>query len=284
MSQSEDVSWNVVCAIPARYASQRLPGKPLREIAGKTMIEHVYRRAQEADGVDHVVVLTDDERILDAVEAFGGSCEMTPVDCPSGTDRIAYAARSWNCDVVINLQGDEPLIDPREITELAQHMTSNKEDAMATLATQVDPAELDDPNRVKVVFGKDGQALYFSRAGIPFQRDNSETRAVAVWRHVGIYAYRRETLLRLTELEPSPLEQSEALEQLRALENGIPIRILTAREAPIGVDTESDLSHVESILLESGGDRYSQELNADPSRSRAFSSGRSALEPVGANS
>ena len=236
----------VVGAIPARYASSRLPGKPLREIAGKPMIEHVYRRALEAGHLDGVVVLTDDERIGAAVDAFGGRWEMTPVDCASGTDRIAHAARRWDATAVVNIQGDEPLIDPGAIDAVAGHLKENPEDPMVTLAAPARDGALDDPHTVKVVLDQEGYALYFSRAAIPFPR---QPGVAPVWQHLGIYGYRTDTLLHLAELPPTSLELSESLEQLRALENGIRIRVLEVGRAEPGVDTEADLARVETLLL-----------------------------------
>jgi len=234
----------ILGAIPARYDSVRLPGKPLREIAGKTLIEHVYRRARAATTLDDVVVLTDDERISEAVEGFGGAVQMTPKDCVSGTDRIAFAARDWEADAIVNIQGDEPLIEPQAIDLLAQHLRAG-DDAMATLAAPASPKDLADTNVVKVVTDLTGRALYFSRAAIPFCRDGGEPAAL---RHIGIYGYSRQTLIRLAELEPSPLERQESLEQLRALENGIAIRVLQVRRAWQGVDTIEDLQRIESLL------------------------------------
>lgn len=215
------------------------------------MIEHVYRRASEASGLDAVVVLTDHEEIRRTVEGFGGHCEMTPTDRKSGTDRIAWAAREWRADAVINVQGDEPLLDPAAITELASHLRAHPGEDMATLAAEVDEDALRDPNQVKVVCGGDGYALYFSRAGIPFRRlsaDEGES-AAPVRLHVGVYGYRRSVLLRLAALEQTPLERSEGLEQLRALENGIRIRVLPIDEAPLGVDTPGDLAVAERRML-----------------------------------
>ena len=210
------------------------------------MIEHVYRRASEASGLDAVVVLTDHEDIRRTVEDFGGTCEMTPADCRSGTDRIAWAARNWRADAVINVQGDEPLLDPSAITHLAEHLRAHAGEAMVTLAAEVDEDALRDPNQVKVVCGGDGYALYFSRAGIPYRRQPLDDEAVApVLLHVGVYGYRRNVLLRLADLKASPLERSEKLEQLRALENGIRIRVLPVDEAPLGVDTPMDLALAE---------------------------------------
>jgi 3-deoxy-manno-octulosonate cytidylyltransferase (CMP-KDO synthetase) len=237
-----------VGAIPARYGSTRLPGKPLLPIAGRPMIEHVYTRVARARGLARVVVLTDDERIARAVEAFGGEWEMTPADCASGTDRIAWAVRGWEASAVINIQGDEPLIDPEEISRIAEHLAANPQDPVVTLATAATAEEMANPNAVKVVLARDGAALYFSRSAVPYPR--SEGGFIPL-KHLGIYGYQRDALLRLAALEPTPLERSESLEQLRALENGIPIRVLTVARGSFGVDTAADLERVEKILMES---------------------------------
>ncbi|PYQ57945.1 MAG: 3-deoxy-manno-octulosonate cytidylyltransferase [Acidobacteria bacterium] len=237
----------MVGAIPARYGSTRLPGKPLLPIAGRPMIEHVYTRVARARGLSRVVVLTDDERIARAVEGFGGEVEMTPADCASGTDRIAWAARRWDAAAIINIQGDEPLIDPEEISRIAGHLAAHPEDPVVTLATPAAPEEMGNPNAVKVVLAQDGAALYFSRAPIPYPRQEG---GFAPLKHLGIYGYQREALLRLAALPPSPLERSESLEQLRALENGMGIRVLIVDRASIGVDTAEDLERVERILTE----------------------------------
>jgi 3-deoxy-manno-octulosonate cytidylyltransferase (CMP-KDO synthetase) len=235
----------VVCAIPARFASTRLPGKALRTLAGRPMIEHVARRASQARGVDRVVVLTDDERIRDAVLAFGGECEMTPAECPSGTDRIAWAARGWDAAAVINVQGDEPMLDPAHVERLASLLRADPAVEMVTLAAAAEPGDLDDPAKVKVVLDLAGRALYFSRSRIPrSQRDDP----APTLRHVGIYGYRRDVLLRLADLAPTPLERIEALEQLRALEHGIPIRVLVVEHTGFGVDTEADLARAERLM------------------------------------
>ncbi|HEX4964666.1 MAG TPA: 3-deoxy-manno-octulosonate cytidylyltransferase [Thermoanaerobaculia bacterium] len=239
----------MVGAIPARYGSTRLPGKPLLPIAGRPMIEHVYSRVARARGLDRVVVLTDDERIAQAVEAFGGEHEMTPSDCASGTDRIAWAARRWGARAVINVQGDEPLIDPAVVSLVAEHLAAMPEDPVVTLATPASPEEMENPNAVKVVLTQNGSALYFSRAPIPFPRNGG---GFAPLKHLGLYGYQREALLRLAALEPTPLERSESLEQLRALENGIPIRVLVVERGSLGVDTAEDLARVESILAAQG--------------------------------
>jgi 3-deoxy-manno-octulosonate cytidylyltransferase (CMP-KDO synthetase) len=215
------------------------------------MIEHVYTRVARARGLDRVVVLTDDERIARAVEGFGGEVEMTPEDCASGTDRIAWAARRWDAAAtaaVINIQGDEPLIDPEEVSRIAEHLAAHPGDPVVTLATPATAEEMANPNAVKVVLARDGAALYFSRSPIPFPRSPG---GFAPLKHLGIYGYQREALLRLAGLPPTPLERSESLEQLRALENGIPIRVLIVERGSFGVDTAEDLERVEKILMES---------------------------------
>lgn len=232
-------------AIPARYGSTRLPGKPLLPIAGRPMIEHVYTRVAKARGLARVVVLTDDLRIARAVEAFGGEWEMTPEDCASGTDRIAWAARQWDAAAVINIQGDEPLIDPEAVSRVAGHLTAHPGDPVVTLATPATTEEMLNPNAVKAVLARDGSALYFSRSPIPYPRQEG---AATPLKHLGIYGYQRDALLRLAGLAPTPLERSESLEQLRALENGIPIRVLVIERGSFGVDTAQDLERVEAIL------------------------------------
>ena len=235
----------VVAAIPSRYGSTRLPAKALHLLGGRPMVEHVYRRAKAASGLDRVVVLTDDERIGAAVEAFGGEWEMTPESCTSGTDRIAWAAAKWDADVVLNVQGDEPLIDPEGIGELAAHLANTPDDPIATLAALAEEGDLADPNAVKVVLDQRGYALYFSRAGIPYQRQEG---GPPVLKHLGIYGYQRAALLGFACLPPTPLERAESLEQLRALENGIPIRVLRARHGSLSVDTLADAQRVERAL------------------------------------
>ncbi len=210
------------------------------------MIEHVYERVARAGGIDRVVVLTDDERIARAVEGFGGAWEMTPADCASGTDRIAWAAQHWpDAAAVVNVQGDEPLIDPAAVSALARHLAEHPDDPLVTLAAEARADELDNPNAVKVVLSLAGYALYFSRSRIPYPR---QAGAAAPLKHLGIYGYQRDALLRLAGLAPTPLEQSESLEQLRALENGIPLRVLRVAQGSPGVDTQEDLERVERLL------------------------------------
>lgn len=259
-------SGGIVGAIPARYASTRLPGKMLREIAGRPMIRHVVERVSRVRELERVVVLTDDERIAGAVRDFGGEAEMTPEECASGTDRIAWAAKDWDARAVINVQGDEPLIDPEAVARLARHLRDDPDEEMATLAAPLDPSRHADPNAVKVVRAKSGHALYFSRAPIPHRRDPASSDPdVVPLLHVGIYGYRRDVLLRLAGLEPTPLERCEALEQLRALENGIRIRVLLLEHAlGGGVDTEDDLREAERILSASSTDHPPRAIEPPP--------------------
>lgn len=239
----------IVAAIPARFASTRLPGKPLASLAGRPIIEHVYRRVAAAQGIGRVVVLTDDLRIGEAVDGFGGEWEMTPAECASGTDRIAYAARRWEAAAVVNVQGDEPLVDPAAVSAVAAHLANHPEDPMVTLAAPIPPAgapaELADPGTVKVVLDRDGYALYFSRAAIPYRRQPGGAQPL---KHLGIYGYQWPALLALAALAPSPLEISESLEQLRALENGVRIRVLPAERGSPSVDTPEDLARVERLI------------------------------------
>jgi len=212
------------------------------------MIEHVYERARRAPGIARTVVLTDDRRIFDAVEAFGGSVEMTPAECASGTDRIAYAAKHWDAAAVVNVQGDEPLIDPEAVGLVARHLLDHPEVPMVTLAVPAEAEERNDPNAVKVVTDREGYALYFSRSRIPYPRHPESEVARTPLKHIGLYGYQRQTLLDLASLPTTPLEEAEALEQLRALENGIRIKVLvTSRPSP-GVDTRADLERVERLL------------------------------------
>lgn len=232
----------VLCIIPARYASTRLPGKPLRDIAGKPMIVRVYERATGAQRVHEVVVATDDERIRAAVEEHGGNAVMTRADHATGTDRLAeVAAQRPDCDLIINVQGDEPLIDPAVIDALVAPFEHDAALMMATAKTEItDAAEMENPNNVKVVVDRTGNALYFSRARIPYARN----AGAKVYKHIGIYAYRRDFLLAYAKMAQTKLECSESLEQLRALENGYRIRVVETDAVFIGVDTEEDLAAV----------------------------------------
>ena len=234
----------IAVAIPARYGSERLPGKALAEIAGRPLIEHVYRRCAAAEGLDRLVVLTDDERIGRAVDGFGGEWQMTPSDCASGTDRIAWAAKDWDVDAVVNVQGDEPLIDPAAIAAIVDHLARCPQDPVVTLASPAEPQDAGDPDVVKVVLDAHGYALYFSRAPIPYPRRPGG----AALRHQGIYGYQRAALLEIAALAPSPLELTESLEQLRMLENGYRLRVLAWDRPFPGVDTADDLERVRELI------------------------------------
>ena len=236
----------VLCVIPARYASTRLPGKPLKDIAGKPMICRVYERAAQAKRVSATLVATDDERIKTAVEEHGGQAMMTRNDHPTGTDRLAeVAAAHTEADLIIHVQGDEPLIDPGLIDELAAAFDDDADLQMATVMTEItDPEEQKNPNNVKVVTDQNGYALYFSRSLMPYPRHEGKS---PVYKHIGIYAYRRDFLLRFAKMPQTPLEQAESLEQLRALENGYRIRVIKTNARFVGVDTAEDLARVNEI-------------------------------------
>ena len=238
-----------ICIIPARYASTRLPGKPLRLIAGVPMVCRVYERASQASRVSSTVVATDDRRIFDAVVEHGGRALMTRADHSTGTDRLAEAAQSFpDADLIVNVQGDEPLINPALIDRLISAFDSDERLSMATVAVELtERSEIDNPNNVKVVSDRAGYALYFSRSAIPFERNVGRAN---VYKHIGIYAYRRSFLHEYASMAPTPLEQTESLEQLRALENGHRIKVLISDDKFIGVDTEEDLQLVNQIYNE----------------------------------
>jgi 3-deoxy-manno-octulosonate cytidylyltransferase (CMP-KDO synthetase) len=241
----------LIGVIPARYASTRFPGKPLVLIAGKPLLQHVVERCQQATRLAEVIVATDDERIRAAASRFG-RVEMTSPEHPSGTDRIAEVAQRLDCDGVVNIQGDEPLIDPAVIDQVGRALADAE---MSTAATPLrELAEYDNPNVVKVVVSATGRALYFSRRTIPYLRDaagRSSAEQLAAFpflKHLGIYGYRRETLLRLVRFPVSALEQAEKLEQLRALEHDIPIRVVSVAHESVGVDVPEDVARVERLL------------------------------------
>ena len=235
----------VLCIIPARYASTRLPGKPLADIDGKPMICRIYERAREARLPYEVLVATDSEAVLEAVERGGGKAVLTAKDHATGTDRLAEVARARaEADVIVNVQGDEPLIDPAVIDRLAAAFEEDPALQMATLKTRMtEEAEMQNPNNVKVATDQSGYALYFSRSLLPYPRN----AGAAVYKHIGVYAYRRAFLLQYAAMEPTPLEQAESLEQLRALENGYKIKVLETDATFIGVDTPEDLAKVNAI-------------------------------------
>ncbi|HEV2393966.1 MAG TPA: 3-deoxy-manno-octulosonate cytidylyltransferase [Verrucomicrobiae bacterium] len=242
---------NVVGIIPVRYGSSRFPGKPLALIAGRPLLEHVVERCRQAKTLAEVIVATDDQRIAAMAQRL---CRvaMTGASHPSGTDRVAEVAAGLSCDAVVNIQGDEPLLDPAVIDGVA-HALANAQ--MSTAATPLrNPQEYDNPNVVKVVVNAAGQALYFSRRTVPYLREaasrsvDEQLAAFPFLKHLGIYGYRRETLLRLVRMPVSPLETAEKLEQLRALENGISIAVITVEYDSVGVDVPADIIRVEQLL------------------------------------
>jgi 3-deoxy-D-manno-octulosonate cytidylyltransferase len=234
----------IVGFIPARYASVRFPGKPLATLAGRPMLLHVLDAGRAARRLSRVAVATDDERIAATVRGAGGEAILTSPDAASGTDRLAEAARSIPADVYVNIQGDEPLMSPQNIDRAVEALLVAPERQIATLSLPMPAREAPDPNVVKVAVARDGRALYFSRAPIPFPR----SAAPDYRKHLGLYAYRGETLARLAALPPSPLEKMESLEQLRWLEAGYEIWVSTAATDSIGVDTPEDLARVEELL------------------------------------
>jgi 3-deoxy-manno-octulosonate cytidylyltransferase (CMP-KDO synthetase) len=242
-----------VAVVPARYQSTRLPGKPLLDLAGLPMIARVYDRVRATPGLDRVMVATDDERVHAAMVKHGGAsaCRMTRVDHRSGTDRLAEVAATLDCDLVVNVQGDEPLIEPEVIAEAIAPFASDPSLEMSTLCRRIDdPLEFQNPHLVKVVRDRDGFALYFSRAPIPYHRyaPTDSPSGLYAFKHIGLYVYRRATLLKLASLPPTPLEEAESLEQLRALEHGIRIKTVETRHDSIGVDTPEDLARVRELL------------------------------------
>lgn len=241
---------DIVAVIPARYASLRFPGKPLAILDGKPIIEHVVNRANEAKMIDRVIVATDDERIERAVSDLGGEVVMTSPDHPTGTDRIGEAVSNIDCEIVVNVQGDEPVIDPRAIDAAVKPLIDDRILIMSTLSVDiVDMKELTSPNVVKVITDRDGFALYFSRSPIPASRNGKyELKGGLYKKHVGLYVFRKDFLMTYIELPTTPLEEAEKLEQLRALENGYRIKVISTSYDSIGVDTPDDLERLNKIL------------------------------------
>lgn len=233
--------------IPARYASTRFPGKVLAQLAGKPMIQHVFERAS-ASKADICLIAADDQRVIDACKAFGATAIMTDPELPSGTDRIAAALKGVEADVVINVQGDEPLLPTEAINSLIDRMLQSDSPEMATIGVQGSREELDNPNKVKLVKSNSGKALYFSRSMIPFLRTGGVD--MPVYLHWGIYAYRRDVLEKFVNMPAGNLENCEKLEQLRALENDIDIQVLITDLESVGVDTPEDLVRAEAKLAE----------------------------------
>lgn len=240
-------SARVVAIIPARYLSTRLPGKPLALIDGKTMVEHVCRAAELARSVDAAIVATDDTRVAETVDRFGALAVMTSASHATGTDRLAEVAAALDAEIIVNLQGDEPLMTPDAIDAAIAPLLSDSNELAATLRRRIDdPADLAAPSVVKLVVDAAGYALYFTRAPIPFVRPGQP--APVAWRHMGLYVYRRDFLLELATLPQTPLEQAEGLEQLRILEHGYRIRTVETTIDTIGVDTPEDLDRVRRLV------------------------------------
>lgn len=239
----------VAAFIPARYASTRLNGKPLADIGGKPMIQWVYERAVRSRLIEEVAVATDDDRIFKTVESFGGRAVMTSPLHKSGTDRTWEAASRFGADIIVNIQGDEPLIEPEVIDEAIRPMLDDPAISVCTLKTRIkEEEEYLNPNAVKVVTGRDGFALYFSRRPIPHMKVPYHEAAAPAYKHIGLYVYRKEFLEVFSRLEPTPLEVSESLEQLRALENGYRIKVVETSYNPVSVDTPEDLERVREII------------------------------------
>ena len=237
---------HIACIIPARYGSTRLPGKPLAMIGDKPMIQHVYEQVSKAMEIEQVIVATDDQRVYDAVVAFGGQAMMTRPDHLTGTDRLAeVAATHTEIDVVINVQGDEPLIDASVIDALAREFKEDSSLQMGTVGCPLLEEEYNEPSAVKVIVNRLGNAMYFSRSLIPYPRNAFVQPPL---KHVGMYGYQRQFLLDYAKMEPTPAELTESLEQLRALENGYTIRVITTDQRFVGVDTPEDLDRVNEIF------------------------------------
>lgn len=256
-----------VAIIPARYKSTRFPGKPLADILGKPMIQHVWERATKADKIEKVIVATDNKRVYNVVKGFGGEAVLTSKNHLTGTDRIAEVVRGlpFNTDMIVNIQGDEPLIEPEMIDQVVEILIDDLNASIGTLCRKIeDIKEIMDPNIVKVVFDKEGFALYFSRLPIPYYREGQKARQEGretieegqdrvYYKHLGIYSYRRDVLLRLSSMRPTPLEKAERLEQLRALENGLRIKVGETDRDTIGVDTREDIERVINRLKACSG-------------------------------
>ena len=238
----------VTAVIPARYDSSRLPGKVLKDIEGKTMIQRVYEQTAQADNLDRVIVAADDERVYEEVKSFGGAVKMTSQEHSTGTDRIAEVAQNLSADIIVNVQGDEPLLNPAMIDQAVRPLLEDKQVPMSTLKHKIEnKSELEDHNAVKVVTDRDDFALYFSRSLVPYPRSETE---LTFYKHIGLYVYRRDFLLDYTNLAPTPLEEKESLEQLRALENGYKIKVVETDYQVVGVDTEEDLEKVRKKVKE----------------------------------
>ncbi len=239
---------NVIGVIPARYGSSRFRGKILAKIAGKPMIQWVYEQVSKSKTLDELIVAVDDDRVLKCVEGFGGKAIMTKPDHPSGTDRIAEVIENLQADIVVNIQGDQPLIDPKMIDEAVQPMLDDTTILMSTLKIKIGEEDYDNPAVVKVAVDENDFALYFSRSLIPYPRDGE---SINVFEHVGLYVYRKKFLLKISKIPQTPLEKIEMLEQLRVMEKGYKIKVIetkSAHAAGVSVDTPEDLARIEKLI------------------------------------
>lgn len=238
----------ITAIIPARYSSSRLPGKPLKNICGKTMVLRVYEQVKKVILIDEVIVATDDQRIFNEVKNFNGNVIMTSKDHKTGTDRLAEVASEIDSDIIVNVQGDEPLIKPSVIKSAIEPLLLDSSLKMSTLKHLIkDEKEIDNPNVVKIITDKNNNAVYFSRSKIPFARNNQKFN---YYKHIGLYVYRRDFLLKYSKMKSTPLELQESLEQLRVIENGYKIKVIETEYDSIGVDTEEELNKVRNILGE----------------------------------
>jgi 3-deoxy-manno-octulosonate cytidylyltransferase (CMP-KDO synthetase) len=252
---TEPAGPHILAVVPARYASTRFPGKIIAPLAGYPLVYHTYLRAKQANRVSEVLIATDAEEVIEALRPYDVPVMMTRADHPSGTDRIAEVAASHPAGIIVNVQGDEPLIDPGVIDAAIAPLLEDPDVAMSTARRPItDPEELDNPNVVKVICDTRGRALYFSRYPIPFIRDASDRDLAGQchWDHIGLYVYRRDFLLAFARMPQTPLEKLEKLEQLRALENGYAIAVIDTDYEAVGVDTPEDLARVEAILAATG--------------------------------
>ena len=243
----------ILGVIPARISSSRFPGKVLAPLASKPLLEHVWGRASLSRYLTNIIIATDDSRVYETARGFGATVRMTRADHPTGTDRVAEVASAENAEIIVNIQGDEPLIDPAAIDAAILPLVHDPDIVMGTLMKRIeDPREIDDPNVVKVVTDLHGDAIYFSRSAIPFVRDAAAVQPKpAYFKHIGLYVYRRDFLLGYSELPVGPLEQAERLEQLRAIENGFRIRVVETEYDSLGVDTPADLERAEALFAAS---------------------------------
>lgn len=235
----------VLAVIPARYGSERLRGKPLLKLCGKPMIQHVYERTIKAKNIDEVIVATDDKRILDTVLNFNGKAIMTSTEHKTGTDRIAEVALKSDADIIINVQGDEPLIDPKLLESVVKPLLENKNIIMSTCIRKIDdPLDIENPNIVKVIKDKLGFAIYFSRSPIPFNR----SKDAEFFRHIGIYVFKKDFLIKFSKMEQTKAEKAEKLEQLRVIENGYKIKVIETKYKSLDINVAEDVAAVEQVL------------------------------------